>query len=133
MTAEDTLADSGLHFDDLNKLRVLEPENAQQTGELKEECQEFVGSKKFYYALWFATRNTASVFRSFFGIMVSSCIILHNISGLLSLDREKSLHDLNLSLIPHHLSHSYQARLCAPSNRHTELPSFLFLCRIAQS
>ncbi|CAK8694780.1 intraflagellar transport protein 20 homolog [Clavelina lepadiformis] len=43
MTAEDTLADSGLHFDDLNKLRVLEPENAQQTGELKEECQEFVG------------------------------------------------------------------------------------------
>nr|CAB3255315.1 intraflagellar transport protein 20 homolog [Phallusia mammillata] len=40
--AEDALSKSGLHFDDLNKLRVLEPESAQQTGELKEECHEFV-------------------------------------------------------------------------------------------
>lgn len=42
MTAEDTLSKSGLHFDDLNKVRVLDPESAQQTGELKDECREFV-------------------------------------------------------------------------------------------
>jgi len=45
MASEDTLTKAGLHFDDLNKLRVLEPEAAQQTTELKEECHEFVSSK----------------------------------------------------------------------------------------
>ena len=44
MSAEATLTDAGLHFDDLNKLRILEPETAQSTSELKEECQEFVDS-----------------------------------------------------------------------------------------
>lgn len=42
MSAEDTLSKSGLHFDDLNKVRVLDPESAQQTSELKDECREFV-------------------------------------------------------------------------------------------
>ena len=32
-------------FDELNKLRVLEPEVSQSTGELKDECHEFVSSK----------------------------------------------------------------------------------------
>lgn len=36
---------AGFHFDELNKVRVLEPEIGQQTQELKEECKEFVGSK----------------------------------------------------------------------------------------
>ena len=45
MTAEATLTDAGLHFDDLNKLRILEPDTAQHTLELKDECQEFVNSK----------------------------------------------------------------------------------------
>ena len=45
MTSEDTLLEGGLHFDDLNKLRVIEPETAQQTAELKDQCQEFVDSK----------------------------------------------------------------------------------------
>lgn len=36
---------AGFHFDELNKIRVLEPEISQQTQELKEECKEFVGSK----------------------------------------------------------------------------------------
>ncbi|XP_064612956.1 intraflagellar transport protein 20 homolog [Liolophura sinensis] len=40
--ADEALARAGLHFDELNKIRVLEPEVAQQTGELKEECKEFV-------------------------------------------------------------------------------------------
>ncbi|KAG7483634.1 hypothetical protein MATL_G00040490 [Megalops atlanticus] len=40
--AKDPLADAGLHFDDLNKLRVLEPDVCQKTTELKEECKEFV-------------------------------------------------------------------------------------------
>lgn len=40
--AEEALAKAGLHFDELNKIRVLEPEVAQQTGELKEECKDFL-------------------------------------------------------------------------------------------
>jgi len=54
MSAEATLTDAGLHFDDLNKLRILEPDTAQNTSELKEECQEFVDSKFFFKA--FATQ-----------------------------------------------------------------------------
>ncbi|XP_061188630.1 intraflagellar transport protein 20 homolog [Saccostrea echinata] len=40
--ADEALARAGLHFDELNKIRVLEPDVAQQTVELKEECKEFV-------------------------------------------------------------------------------------------
>ncbi|KAG7161842.1 intraflagellar transport protein 20 homolog [Homarus americanus] len=40
--ADETLAKAGLYFDELNKIRVLEPEVAQQTSELKDECKEFV-------------------------------------------------------------------------------------------
>ena len=43
--ADEALAKAGLHFDELNKIRVLEPEVAQQTRELKEECKDFVDSK----------------------------------------------------------------------------------------
>ena len=43
--ADDALARAGLHFDELNKIRVLEPEVAAQTTELKEECKEFLDSK----------------------------------------------------------------------------------------
>ncbi len=42
--ADEALAKAGLHFDELNKIRVLEPETQQQTTELKEECKEFVDS-----------------------------------------------------------------------------------------
>ncbi|KAH3890642.1 intraflagellar transport protein 20 homolog [Dreissena polymorpha] len=40
--ADEALSRAGLHFDELNKIRVLEPEVQQQTAELKEECKEFV-------------------------------------------------------------------------------------------
>ncbi|CAH1800619.1 unnamed protein product [Owenia fusiformis] len=40
--ADEALAKAGLHFDELNKIRVLEPEVQQQTTELKEECKDFV-------------------------------------------------------------------------------------------
>ncbi|XP_020789319.1 intraflagellar transport protein 20 homolog isoform X1 [Boleophthalmus pectinirostris] len=40
--AKDPLADAGFYFDELNKLRVLEPEVSHSTSELKEECKEFV-------------------------------------------------------------------------------------------
>ncbi|XP_015917279.2 intraflagellar transport protein 20 homolog [Parasteatoda tepidariorum] len=32
----------GLYFDDLNKIRVLDPEASQKTNALKEECKEYV-------------------------------------------------------------------------------------------
>ncbi|XP_068173492.1 intraflagellar transport protein 20 homolog [Antennarius striatus] len=40
--ANDSLAEAGLYFDEVNKLRVLEPDVSQKTAELKEECKEFV-------------------------------------------------------------------------------------------
>ncbi|KAG3287109.1 IFT20 [Ictidomys tridecemlineatus] len=40
--AKDILGKAGLHFDELNKLWVLDPEVTQQIIELKEECKEFV-------------------------------------------------------------------------------------------
>lgn len=40
--AKDPLAEAGLHFDELNKLRVLDPDVSQKTTELKEECKDFV-------------------------------------------------------------------------------------------
>ncbi len=43
--ADEALLRAGLHFDELNKIRVLEPEVAQQTSELKEECKEFLDSE----------------------------------------------------------------------------------------
>lgn len=42
--AQDPLAEAGFYFDELNKLRVLEPDVSQRTAELKEECKEFVDS-----------------------------------------------------------------------------------------
>lgn len=43
--AKDPLAEAGFYFDELNKLRVLEPDVSQKTSDLKEECKEFVDSK----------------------------------------------------------------------------------------
>lgn len=43
----DPLAKYGIYIDDLSKIRVLEPEVANQTNKLKEECQNFVSSE-FY-------------------------------------------------------------------------------------
>uniref|UniRef100_A0A0V0GB00 Putative intraflagellar transport 20 n=1 Tax=Triatoma dimidiata TaxID=72491 RepID=A0A0V0GB00_TRIDM len=40
----DPLAKVGLHFDELNKVRIIEPEVASKTALLKEECNEFVHS-----------------------------------------------------------------------------------------
>lgn len=44
--ANDPLAEAGFYFDELNKLRVLEPDVSQKTSELKEECKDFVDSKR---------------------------------------------------------------------------------------
>ncbi|NXX14027.1 IFT20 protein, partial [Podargus strigoides] len=40
--AQAALGAAGLHLDELNKLRVLEPEAAQQTGQLRDECRAFL-------------------------------------------------------------------------------------------
>lgn len=51
--ARDPLAEAGFYFDELNKLRVLEPDVSQKTSELKEECKEFVDSKhRRVWRLW---------------------------------------------------------------------------------
>ncbi|XP_078600116.1 intraflagellar transport protein 20 homolog [Branchiostoma floridae x Branchiostoma japonicum] len=40
--ADEALGKAGLHFDELNKIRVLDPEVSTTTTELKEECKDFV-------------------------------------------------------------------------------------------
>jgi intraflagellar transport protein 20 len=49
--AEEALSHAGLYLDELNKIRLLEPEMAQQTNELKDECKEFVDSSYFFSSL----------------------------------------------------------------------------------
>lgn len=57
--AKDPLAEAGFYFDELNKLRVLEPDVSQRTSELKEECKEFVDSmqKSFSWSHDYLFRN----------------------------------------------------------------------------
>ena len=43
--AEDTIGRAGLYFDELNKIRVLDPDVAVQTNDLKDECRDFSESK----------------------------------------------------------------------------------------
>jgi len=51
--ADEALSHAGLFLDELNKIRLLEPESAQQTSELKDECKEFVDSKLIENYLFF--------------------------------------------------------------------------------
>lgn len=44
----DSLAKYGLYIDDLFKIRILEPDVANQTVKLKDECHNFVSSKLLY-------------------------------------------------------------------------------------
>lgn len=50
----ESLRKTGLYFDDLNKIRVLDPEASQKTNLLKDECKEYVNSK---YILILITLN----------------------------------------------------------------------------
>ena len=43
--ADDVMGKAGLYFDELNKIRVLEPEVAVQTSDLRDECKDFLESK----------------------------------------------------------------------------------------
>ncbi|XP_049612573.1 intraflagellar transport protein 20 homolog [Syngnathus scovelli] len=40
--AKDALAEAGCYFDELNKLRALEPDVSQKTSELREDCKDFL-------------------------------------------------------------------------------------------
>uniref|UniRef100_A0AAQ4PBR9 Intraflagellar transport 20 homolog (Chlamydomonas) n=1 Tax=Gasterosteus aculeatus aculeatus TaxID=481459 RepID=A0AAQ4PBR9_GASAC len=51
--AKDPLAEAGFYVDELNKLRVLDPDVSQKTSELKEECKEFVDSKHGMFSIGF--------------------------------------------------------------------------------
>ncbi|XP_061127019.1 intraflagellar transport protein 20 homolog [Syngnathus typhle] len=39
--AKDALAEAGCYFDELNKLRALDPDVSQKTSELREDCKDF--------------------------------------------------------------------------------------------
>ncbi|XP_061549405.1 intraflagellar transport protein 20 homolog isoform X1 [Phyllopteryx taeniolatus] len=40
--AQDLIEEGGIFFDELSKLRALEPDVSQKTSELKDDCREFV-------------------------------------------------------------------------------------------
>jgi len=46
----DSLTKYGIYIDDFSKIRVLEPEAANQSNKLKDECQNFVSSKLHWFA-----------------------------------------------------------------------------------
>lgn len=43
----DALTKSGIYFDEVDKIRILEPEISKQTNDLKEECKIYIESN--YY------------------------------------------------------------------------------------
>jgi intraflagellar transport protein 20 len=43
--AENSLLRAGLYIDDLNRIRILDPELSEKTNELKTECSDFTESK----------------------------------------------------------------------------------------
>ena len=56
----DALERIGVHLDDINALRLLEPDIAGRTNELKNELRQFVDSKSCYVHvryIWHATLN----------------------------------------------------------------------------
>lgn len=86
--AKDPLADAGLHFDELNKLRVLDPDVSQKTTELKEECKDFVDSK--FIPVSSDTHSELSRYLRavtflFFLVSLSQCHYTHLLCALLSL------------------------------------------------
>jgi len=56
----EALTKSGIHFDELNKIRILEPEVSSQTNELKNECKDFVESKMpFLFGVMYTVNCTS--------------------------------------------------------------------------
>ena len=45
LTDDSTPAPGNMHFDDLNKLRVLPSDVSDETTSLRDECKEFIDSK----------------------------------------------------------------------------------------
>jgi len=45
MANEASLAAAGLHFDLINDICILEPDVAEQTNQLKDECKDFQESQ----------------------------------------------------------------------------------------
>ena len=64
--ADETLTKAGLHFDDLNKLRVLEPEVSSQSSDLNDECKDFLSSMELFLYLnrLFWRQLFSSIFRN---------------------------------------------------------------------
>ncbi|KAK2162869.1 hypothetical protein LSH36_90g05001 [Paralvinella palmiformis] len=77
--ADEALARAGLHFDELNKIRVLEPEIATQTNELKEETKEFLDKMSEFQ----------KIVDSFIGLM-------DNVGGEVEKEKMKAIGSRNL-------------------------------------
>ena len=55
--AEDILQKSGLYFDDLNKMRLLQPQTYSESCKLRDECQDFVNSEAISVFLIFIQKK----------------------------------------------------------------------------
>ena len=66
----------GFFFDELSKVRVVEPETAGQTQELKEECKEFVDSEyEHSYKCKIKKTSTKPYFKRFIATSVQVSVI----------------------------------------------------------
>lgn len=59
--AEEALSNAGLYLDDLNKIRLLDPESSQQTIELKDECKDFIDSNLTCFYLSIGYRKLTKI------------------------------------------------------------------------
>ena len=72
----------GFYYDELSKVRVVEPDTAEQTQELKDECKEFVESEWKPAALWSNTNSLALVHYNFFLCAFSLFLGISEFQGL---------------------------------------------------
>ena len=58
--ASEALDKAGLHFDDLNRIRVLDEDTSSQAQELKDVCQDFLGDIGDFQVEYFDTKRVDS-------------------------------------------------------------------------
>ena len=100
MMASEALDKAGLHFDDLNRIRVLDEESSSQAQELKEVCQDFLGDIGDFQVDRFTSYETNSEIRltrlRFQKIADSFIVIFDTVSKEVEKEKIKAIGARNL-------------------------------------
>ena len=98
--ASEALDKAGLHFDDLNRIRVLDEESSSQAQELKEVCQDFLGDIGDFQVDRFTSYETNSEIRltrlRFQKIADSFIVIFDTVSKEVEKEKIKAIGARNL-------------------------------------